>query len=640
MPGGQMSPQQLPYSLPPGAAPAGLPPGAAPAAFPYAHTPYQGLYPYYQNQYYQGAPGYPPQHSQPYLPNPASPPATLAPSPAPAGFTPEQLALFTPEQRAQILQWSQASSPAPGSSPLPPAQPELFAPVPVLPPTIIATPPASSPPPITVTTPPVSVPQQFLPPPATTAPVPIQPPAQPTATLPAAISQLAPVMQYPSVRTVPAPLVERPKPVPSPLPSPSLATTSRVPTPAPPSPPQATTSKASTTTTTAPRTSYMPPATSKPQSPTKPAISTPSSAPLEADKRKEDSANLLKETANRLVESKDYQSAISYYSLALDYTPSSAIILANRSSAYFSWSQQAPASEESPDKGKLTEAYKDALKATECDPGYWKGWSRLGQCLIAKGEAEKAIPSLEKAIQLGGADVGEPTRKLLEKARTIIQGSRSPPPVPSGSGIRTSTQTAPAAPTRLTTVPANPPSYTGPPAARTQSKYFFLCRFGLLIYSLYQDPPVTQVPVPPAPPPLTTPLTRRESVAQRNYASPTSASRPANTAQEVPASRLSDTTTTAVLENDPSLPSYAPSFDSTDPSIRALNTQVLIEELNAMTNHLKIKNKGAVALRTQAAGTAANSVKAIQVVYSYMVATELTSRETGQNTPLHTSYGT
>jgi tetratricopeptide (TPR) repeat protein len=116
-----------------------------------------------------------------------------------------------------------------------------------------------------------------------------------------------------------------------------------------------------------PASSAAPPTVSNQQTPllgiTQPAQSsqTPSSHEMNS------TAQFLKDEGNRLYREGDINRAIQYYSRALTQAPNNPTLLCNRAAAYMTTSP--------PDWQKV---YDDAKAATLGDPTLWKGWYRLG----------------------------------------------------------------------------------------------------------------------------------------------------------------------------------------------------------------------------------------------------------------------
>lgn len=82
----------------------------------------------------------------------------------------------------------------------------------------------------------------------------------------------------------------------------------------------------------------------------------------EADKAK---AEQLKQAGNSLMSKKDYAAAITSYTGAVALDPTNAVYYSNRAAAYSS-------------TGDHANAVADAEKALECDPKFFKAYSRLG----------------------------------------------------------------------------------------------------------------------------------------------------------------------------------------------------------------------------------------------------------------------
>lgn len=392
----------------------------SPSPYPSPNAPFAGMYGYQPPYPYYG------QQPQPGYSVPFAAPSTPQ-SPPPSSFSPEQLAMFTPEQRAQILQWSQQATPV-NTPPPPLTAPPVIVPTPA--------PPAPSSPPSLIATPPVG-------PSSSTSP----------------FAGLAPVVQASS-----------PAPVP-PIQRPSSSVSSQRQTASPPLLPpnvvsstSATTSRVVTTPTPLSARTSSSPAAAPPPISISPSAST--STTDQETARKVESANLLKEQAANMLQKKDYSGAVTYYTLALDYTPKNAALLSGRASAYL---RGKPA--------RLNDALSDAKLATEQDPSVWEGWSILGQCLLEKNDGKGARTALENAVAIGGQNVDVKTREALEEAKRMpgsgastAGASRSPflrttlaPPAAaaSSSAARPPRQAAATQQDRIFDTPAADPSLPG-----------------------------------------------------------------------------------------------------------------------------------------------------------------------------------
>lgn len=107
---------------------------------------------------------------------------------------------------------------------------------------------------------------------------------------------------------------------------------------------------------------------------------------------------------------KDYPSAISLYSQALEINPGNAIYLSNRAAAFSA-------------SGDHDKAVTDARAAVESDSTYVKGWSRLGLGLFALGDAEGAVDAYQKGIDAEGNGGSDAMRRALETAKKKLQES-------------------------------------------------------------------------------------------------------------------------------------------------------------------------------------------------------------------------
>jgi tetratricopeptide (TPR) repeat protein len=105
----------------------------------------------------------------------------------------------------------------------------------------------------------------------------------------------------------------------------------------------------------------------------------------------------LKEKADTLHNNKEYNEAIEYYTLALDYESDEKYkIYMNRCLSYYKLE-------------KFNEALMDAVKATRMKSDYSKAWGRLGSCLLALNKKDQAIFAFKKAYDL------EPTNENYKK---------------------------------------------------------------------------------------------------------------------------------------------------------------------------------------------------------------------------------
>lgn len=118
----------------------------------------------------------------------------------------------------------------------------------------------------------------------------------------------------------------------------------------------------------------------------------------------------LKGQGNAALARKDYPSAISLYSQALEINPGNVIYLSNRAAAFSA-------------SGDHDKAVTDARAAVESDSTYVKGWSRLGLGLFALGDAKGAVDAYQKGIDAEGNGGSDAMRRALETAKKKLQES-------------------------------------------------------------------------------------------------------------------------------------------------------------------------------------------------------------------------
>ncbi|KAI2606559.1 hypothetical protein GGR54DRAFT_633410 [Hypoxylon sp. NC1633] len=127
-------------------------------------------------------------------------------------------------------------------------------------------------------------------------------------------------------------------------------------------------------------------------------------APTDAEKAQ---AEDLKAKGNRAMATKDYLTAIDFYTQALTLTPSNPIYLSNRAAAYSA----------ARDHGS---ARTDAERAVALDPGYTKAWSRLGLARFALGDAKGSMEAYRQGIEHEGSGGSDAMRKGFETARRRV----------------------------------------------------------------------------------------------------------------------------------------------------------------------------------------------------------------------------
>jgi small glutamine-rich tetratricopeptide repeat-containing protein alpha len=141
----------------------------------------------------------------------------------------------------------------------------------------------------------------------------------------------------------------------------------------------------------------------RPATPAAPkADSTPKPGPATAESDK------LKSEGNAAMSRKDYPSAITKYTAALDISAGNPIYLSNRAAAYSA-------------SGNHTRAAQDAEAATASDPKYTKAWSRLGLARFALGDAKRAAEAYQKGIEAEGNGGSDAMRKGLETSKKRIE---------------------------------------------------------------------------------------------------------------------------------------------------------------------------------------------------------------------------
>ncbi|KAK2010648.1 tetratricopeptide [Colletotrichum eremochloae] len=135
------------------------------------------------------------------------------------------------------------------------------------------------------------------------------------------------------------------------------------------------------------------------------AASSSSKVPTEEEKKE---ADALKSRGNAAMASKDYPSAISFYTQALALNPGNAVFLSNRAAAH-----SAAKDHES--------AKADAEAAVAIDPAYTKAWSRLGLARFALGDAKGAMEAYGKGIEYEGSGGSEAMKKGYETAKRRVE---------------------------------------------------------------------------------------------------------------------------------------------------------------------------------------------------------------------------
>ncbi|KAF3904437.1 hypothetical protein ABW21_db0208875 [Orbilia brochopaga] len=355
----------------------------------------------------------------------------------------------------------------------------------------------------------------------------------------------------------------------------------------------------------------------------------------------EQKVEFLKSQGNSMVEAKNFDQAVMFYSMALDYNPESAVCLSNRSMAYTKL--QPP---------KMQEAKADAESATKADPTYWKGWSRLGDALLSMGEPSKAVDAYNKAVEVGGTSVGQNTKQSLANAKRAISGkgkATSPVPTmpsaasPNGTRKASANASTPAgskSPTPARNKQTTSPIRSTPPLAST-------------VAPGVSTPAAQSPPARAQPPPLNTqtapPPARRTSASASAATAPstTNADTPTSPAGNAPTRATAQAATglPAVLEeavanveevgNSEAPPAYAPNPNSTDPTIRHMSQQAVYAQVIELRNTLLVRNKGSFVIKPY---TAVGNIDAVRIEFVGMTTQELTPRELGVHPDQHPSF--
>jgi small glutamine-rich tetratricopeptide repeat-containing protein alpha len=115
-------------------------------------------------------------------------------------------------------------------------------------------------------------------------------------------------------------------------------------------------------------------------------------------------AEKLKGQGNEAMKKKDYDTAIKYYTEALELVPLNPIYLSNRAAAYSGC-------------GKHEEAKQDAEMAVAADPKYSKAWSRLGLANFVLGDTKGAMEAYKSGMDAEEGGGSEVMRKGYETAK-------------------------------------------------------------------------------------------------------------------------------------------------------------------------------------------------------------------------------
>jgi len=144
-----------------------------------------------------------------------------------------------------------------------------------------------------------------------------------------------------------------------------------------------------------------------------PASSGASSATGGGDGKPTDESEKLKGQGNAAMQKKDYQTAIDFYTKALEISPLNPIYLSNRAAAYSANSQH-------------EYAKNDAEVATAADPKYTKAWSRLGLACFALGDAKSSMEAYQKGIEAEGNGGSDAMKKGYETAKRKVEQEEGP----------------------------------------------------------------------------------------------------------------------------------------------------------------------------------------------------------------------
>lgn len=130
----------------------------------------------------------------------------------------------------------------------------------------------------------------------------------------------------------------------------------------------------------------------------------------ESDEQTKEKAEALKLEGNRAMAAKDFDTAIAKYTSAIELIPANAVYLSNRAAAYSSIR-------------KHDLALADAKKATEVEPTYAKGWSRLGLANYALGKPEESLKAYEKGLEVEGSTPSDAMKRGYETAKKKVSDS-------------------------------------------------------------------------------------------------------------------------------------------------------------------------------------------------------------------------
>ncbi|CBY21280.1 unnamed protein product [Oikopleura dioica] len=117
-------------------------------------------------------------------------------------------------------------------------------------------------------------------------------------------------------------------------------------------------------------------------------------------------AEELKNQANDVFKTKDYERALELYSKAIEVDGTSAVLYSNRSFAYLKTES-------------FGAALEDAGKAIELDPKYTKGYYRRASANMAMGQFSKALKDYESVFKVKPKDPD--VRKKVQECRKIVK---------------------------------------------------------------------------------------------------------------------------------------------------------------------------------------------------------------------------
>lgn len=145
----------------------------------------------------------------------------------------------------------------------------------------------------------------------------------------------------------------------------------------------------------------------RPSSPVAPGASKGSASASSTGGPTEES-DRLKGQGNAAMQKKDYQTAIDFYTKALEIAPLNPIYLSNRAAAYSAIS-------------KHEFAKNDADLATATDPKYTKAWSRLGLAKFALGDAQGSMEAYKAGIDAEGNGGSDAMKRGYETAKRRVE---------------------------------------------------------------------------------------------------------------------------------------------------------------------------------------------------------------------------